>query len=185
MSKPTGIIVLSGLLFVALGQGTSPPDVPESLKAPAGEEVILQAHASGAQIYTCQAAGDQKPAWVLKAPEADLFDARGGTIGRHYAGPTWKHNDGSEVTGKMIARHDAPDPNSIPWLLLKAAGHSGSGILSRVTTIQRIHTKGGQPPEATSCDESKRGTETKSSYSADYYFYAPSKLSPTAKDHLN
>jgi uncharacterized protein DUF3455 len=137
--------------------------------------VILQAHASGSQVYVCQAGANQKLLWISKAPEADLLDVHGVTIGRHYAGPTWKHSDGSEVTGKVIARRDAPDPDSIPWLLLTATGHSGTGILSRVTTIQRIHTKGGQPPQATSCDESKRGTETKSPYSADYYFYAPAR----------
>jgi Protein of unknown function (DUF3455) len=173
MTKGAGASGVLGFLLLALGQRTSPPEVPETLKAPAGEEVVLQAHASGAQIYVCQAAGDQKPGWVLKAPEAELLDAHGTAIGRHYAGPTWKHNDGSEVTGKVIARQDALDSESIPWLLLKAAGHSGTGILSRVTTIQRIHTKGGQPPPATSCDESKRGTEAKSSYAADYYCYAP------------
>jgi len=56
---------------------------------------------------------------------------------------------------------------------LKSAGHSGSGDFAKVMTIQRIHTKGGQSP-ATGCDDSHRGAEVKSPYSADYYFYAPS-----------
>jgi hypothetical protein len=173
MVKSVGVIVLLGLLFDAPGQRTPPPKVPDSLKAPVGEEVILLAHAAGSQVYVCQAGPDQKLTWTLKAPEADLLDANGATIGHHYAGPTWKHNDGSEVVGKVVARSDAPEPDSIPWLLLNATAHSGNGILSRVTTIQRIHTKGGQPPQAGTCDESKRGTETKSPYSGDYYFYAP------------
>jgi hypothetical protein len=46
--------------------------------------------------------------WTLKAPEADLFDANGRAIGRHYAGPTWELMDGSEVVGKFKARADAP-----------------------------------------------------------------------------
>jgi len=33
----------------------SPPDVPEAIQVPAGEEVVVYAHASGSQIYTCQA----------------------------------------------------------------------------------------------------------------------------------
>jgi hypothetical protein len=161
------------LLLLGGGQSGTRPEVPEKLAAPGTEEVILQAHASGSQIYVCQAGSDQKLAWVFKAPEAELFDAGGKSIGRHYAGPTWKHNDGSEVTGKMAARQDAPEPDAIPWLLLTATGHSGNGILTRVTTIQRIHTKGGPPPKADGCDDSHRGAETKSAYSADYYFYAP------------
>lgn len=162
-----------GMLLAAQGQGPVRPEVPESLKAPAGEEMILLAHATGVQIYVCQAGADQKFAWVLKAPEADLTDATGKKIVHHFAGPTWKHVDGSEVTGKVIAKQDAPKPEAIPWLLLAAARHSGEGILSRVTSIQRIHTEGGLPPSANTCDASANGRELRSSYSADYYFYAP------------
>jgi Protein of unknown function (DUF3455) len=162
-----------GIVMPASGQGVSRPDVPDKIKAPANEEVVLQAHASGSQIYVCQAGTDGKFAWTLKAPEAELHDQQGTIIGRHYGGPTWKHNDGSEVTGKAAARVDSPDADSIPWLLVTATGHSGDGAFSRVTSIQRIHTKGGQPPA--DCDVSKRNREGKSRYSADYYFYAPAK----------
>jgi hypothetical protein len=82
--------------------------------------------------------------------------------------------DGSEVIGKAAAHVDALDPDSIAWLLVKVVSHSGNGLLGNVTTIQRVHTKGGQPP-AEGCDAAHRDAETKSSYSADYYFYAPAK----------
>jgi hypothetical protein len=137
--------------------------------------MVLQAHASGSQNYVCKQDSNQKFGWSFKAPEAELHDQQGAMIGRHYAGPTWKHNDGSEVTGKAVGRVDAPDPDSIPWLLLTATGHSGSGVLSGVTSIQRIHTKSGQPPSAAECNASKEGVEVKSGYTADYYFYAPAK----------
>jgi len=162
-----------GMLLAAQGQGPARPEVPESLKAPAGEEVILAAHATGVQIYVCQAGADQKFAWVLKAPEAELTDATGKKIAHHFAGPTWKHADGSEVKGKVIAKQDAPKPEAIPWLLLTAASHTGDGIFSRVTSIQRIHTEGGMPPSASTCEASASGKESRSAYSADYYFYAP------------
>ena len=167
--------VLTGIAIQASGQGVQRPDVPEKIKAPAGEEVVLQVHASGSQIYVCQPGPDGKLAWSLKAPEAELRDQQGATIGRHYAGPTWKDNDGSEVTGKAAARVDSPDSDSIPWLLVTTTGHSGEGVLSRVTSIQRIHTKGGLPPSAADCNTSKQNVEVKSSYTADYYFYAPTK----------
>lgn len=133
------------------------------------------AHASGSQIYTCQTATGNTYAWKLKAPEAELRDSKGTLIGRHFAGPTWEHIDGSQVTGKMTAKVDSPDRDSIPWLLVTATGHSGTGVLSQVTTIQRIQTKGGQPPAATECIASKQDAEVKSPYSADYYFYAAAK----------
>jgi Protein of unknown function (DUF3455) len=157
-----------------------PADVPATLQAPTGEKLILRAHATGWQIYTCGAGADGKPQWTLKAPEADLHDKKGAVIGHHSAGPSWKHRDGSEVTGKAIAHADAPDPKpmaarSIPWLLVTATGHSGDGLFSRVTSIQRLHTEGGQPPSATECDPSKPTSEARSTYTADYYFYAPAR----------
>ncbi len=162
-------------LFFMLGFGPARPEVPESLKAPAGEEVILMAHATGVQIYVCQAETEQKPAWALKAPEAELTDATGKQIVHHFAGPAWKHIDGSEVTGKLIAKQDAPKVDAIPWLLLSAASHMGEGTLARITTIQRIHTEGGLPPNASDCNVSANGKESRSAYSADYYFYAPAQ----------
>ncbi len=150
------------------------PDVPDAIQAPAGEEVVLLAHATGSQIYTCQAAADGKFSWTLKAPDAELHDRKDKVIGQHSAGPSWKLKDGSEVTGKAVAHVDSLDAESVPWLLVKVVSHSGNGLLSKVTTIQRIRTHGGQPP-AEGCDAAHVNAETRSSYSADYYFYAPAK----------
>jgi hypothetical protein len=159
--------------LAALAQAQS-ADIPAGLQPPAGEKLVLQARASGWQIYTCGADSDGKPKWTLKAPDADLRDGDGKLIGHHSAGPTWKATDGSEVKGKAVAHTDSPDPSSIAWLLLTATGHSGTGKLANVTSIQRLHTKGGQPPTA-GCDAAAANTETRSTYTADYYFYAPAK----------
>ena len=86
-----------------------------------------------------------------------------------------EHVDGSEVTGKVLAKQDAPKPGAIQWLLLLAASHTGEGTLARITTIQRIHTEGGLPPKASDCNMSANGKESRSAYSADYYFYAPAQ----------
>jgi hypothetical protein len=155
-------------------QKESAPDVPDAIQAPAGEEVVVFAHATGSQIYTCQAAAGDRFNWTLKGPEAELRDRNDKVIGQHSAGPTWKLKDGSEVTAKAAAQVDSLDADSIPWLLLKVSSNAGKGILSKATSVQRVHTKGGKPP-AEGCDGSHRDAETKSSYSADYYFYAPAK----------
>jgi Protein of unknown function (DUF3455) len=162
-----------GLALTAHAQPFGGGDIPASLAVPAGETVLLKAHATGWQIYTCGVDNDHKPKWTLKAPDADLHDAAGKVIGHHSAGPTWKLTDGSEVTGKAVAHVDSPDIKSIPWLLLSVTSHAGSGKLAAVTSIQRLYTKGGQPPVATECDASKVNTEARASYSADYYFYGP------------
>jgi hypothetical protein len=147
------------------------PTVPGLIRVPAGEELILIAHAQGFQIYVCRADAAGHPAWVLKAPEAFLYDEQGNVLGKHFGGPTWKHNDGSEVIGKMAAKVAAPGAVTIPWLLLNVTDHSGSGVFSPVTTIQRIHTAGGLAP-ASGCTSADLEKEFKSNYTADYYFYA-------------
>jgi hypothetical protein len=152
----------------------SPPDVPDAIQVPAGEEVVLYTHATGWQIYTCKKDPDAKFAWALKAPEADLHDRGDKVIGKHSAGPTWKLKDGSEVKGKAAAHVDSLDADSIPWLRLEVVEHSGKGLLSNVDTIQRVHTQGGQPP-ADGCDAAHPDAESRSRYTADYYFYAPTK----------
>jgi len=176
------LAVVEVVILAALSAGAqkdslpkeAPPDVPDAIQVPAGEEPILFTHAEGSQIYTCQAGADGKFAWTLKGPDAELHDRKDKVIGQHSAGPTWKLKDSSEVTGKAVAHVDSLDADSVPWLLLTAVSHAGKGALSTVTTIQRVHTHGGKPP-AYGCDESHKDTETKSSYTADYYFFAPAK----------
>ena len=172
------VVAFAVLLGLGFGQAQAVAlddaldNVPDNLKAPSGENVILMAHAKGVQIYVCQVSG-QSSTWILKAPEADLADESGKVIIHHFAGPTWKHIDGSELTGKVVAKHDAPKADSIPWLLLSASAHNGQGIMARVTSVQRIHTEGGMPPEASKCNADANGKESRSTYAADYYFYGP------------
>jgi hypothetical protein len=152
----------------------SAPDVPDAIAVPAGLEPVLFVHASGSQIYTCAAGADGKFAWTLKAPEADLKDRKDKIIGQHSAGPTWTLKDGSQVTGKAAAHVDSLDSESVPWLLVDVSTNSGKGTLANVTKIQRVHTHGGMPPDY-GCDASHKDDETKSKYTADYYFFAPAK----------
>jgi Protein of unknown function (DUF3455) len=158
----------------------SAPDVPDAIAVPAGEQVQFFVTAKGSQIYTCQAGTDGKFTWTLKGPEAELRDRKDKVIGQHFADPntklpTWKLKDGSEVSGKAAAHIDSLDSDSIPWLLVNVVSHAGKpGLLTNVTTIQRVHTHGGKPGND-ACDESHKDAETKSDYKADYYFFAPAK----------
>jgi hypothetical protein len=174
MTKTMQMAAAVALLLAAGPQEAMRPEVPEAIKAPAGEEVVLVGHAVGAQIYSCQAGADQKFGWTLKAPEAELSDNAGKAVIHHSAGPTWRHTDGSEIKGKLASKVDSPTPGAIPWLLLAVTEHSGTGVLSKVTTIQRIHTEGGLAPKPETCDAAASGKESRSAYSADYYFFAPS-----------
>jgi hypothetical protein len=155
-------------------QKESAPDVPDAIAVPAGLEPVLFVMGKGSQVYTCQADADGKFSWTLKGPDAELHDRKDKVIGQHTAGPTWTLKDGSEVKGKAAAHVDSLDADSVPWLLVNVVSNSGKGVLAKVTTIQRVHTHGGKPP-AGDCGESHKGEETKSSYTADYYFFAPAQ----------
>jgi len=146
-------------------------DVPDALRAPANQLLTLQAHANGVQIYQCKPSKDDPShfAWVLSAPEANLFDGTGKKVAKHYAGPTWENVDGSIVVGQVAAKVDSPDGHSIPWLLLTAKTTSGKGQFGSVVSIQRLHTVGGDAPP--SCDGAKPDKQLRVPYKADYFFY--------------
>ena len=153
-----------------------PPPVPDILKVPDGQTVLLKALGKGVQIYGCMAttADPSKFEWSFKAPEADLTNEDGKKIARHYAGPTWEANDGSKVLGEVQKKADAPRPGAVAWLLLKAKTNEGTGTFARVTYIQRVDTEGGVAPAA-GCDQAHVNTEARVDYRANYYFYAPQR----------
>ena len=152
------------LLLAAMAGPASAAELPDAIAAP-GESVVLSVHAEGAQVYECKAGTDGKLAWAFREPIATLL-SEGKTIGRHYAGPNWEHADGSAVVGKAIGNAPGATAADIPWLKLEVASRRGSGVLTPVTTVQRINTHGGKLEGA--CD--KAGEFRSAPYSAEYVF---------------
>jgi hypothetical protein len=142
------------------------------IAAAVGATPALQAFGKGVQIYTCTAA-DNAYAWHLKAPDATLSDVHGKVIGKHFAGPSWRANDGSTVVGEALNTSASPNQGAIPWLVLHARSHSGSGDMADVAYIVRTQTEGGTAP-ATGCDAAHAGTEQRVPYSAVYLFFRSS-----------
>jgi hypothetical protein len=157
--------ILAATLSLATAVLAQDPTTP-----PPSQHPILTVTGKGVQIYTCQqsAAG---PQWVLQAPEATLIDASGNPVGTHGAGPIWKSNDGSTVKGQLLQKSESPQATSIPWLLLKAASPSGSGIMTRVEFIRRSDTHGGVSP-TTGCDAQHLNAVSRVPYTATYTFYS-------------
>ena len=155
------LLLLSGSLMSKTAAETP---LPGAIAAP-GETVVLSLHAEGAQVYECKAGADGKLGWAFREPIATLL-VDGKTVGRHYAGPTWEHSDGSAVVGKVAGSAPGAAPDDIPWLKLEVISRRGSGVLSAVTTVQRINTKGGKLEGA--CD--KPGAFRDIPYSAEYVF---------------
>jgi len=139
------------------------------LSAHAGGPAI-ELQGRGVQIYIC-ARTPAGFAWRLTGPEADLFDAYGHKAGHHFAGPSWQANDGSTVTGEIIASSVAPDLSAIPWLLLRAKSHTGTGVFDPVQYIARIRTRGGLAPHQ-ACDAAHAGARQKIGYSATYILFS-------------
>jgi hypothetical protein len=172
MRKPVRAAAFANVLAVAgslLPSFATAQPGPQNLQPPATEHLLMQVHARGSQIYSCSVDG-ARSAWTLKAPEAQLYGKGGKPFGKHFAGPSWKANDGSQVTGKAVASMPSPDPDSIPWLLVTVVSRSGAGVLAGVTSIQRLNTQGGKAP-ASGCDAAHVGRELRVRYSADYVFF--------------
>ena len=162
----SGKAALALLLFLGsvLGASAAQTPLPEALAAP-GETVVLTVHAEGAQVYECKAGNDGKLAWAFREPVATLM-ADDKIVGRHYAGPTWELSDGSAVAGKVAASAPGATAKDIAWLKLDVVSRRGSGMLSNVTTVQRINTVGGKLDDA--CD--RPGDSRSMPYTADYVF---------------
>jgi hypothetical protein len=173
-------LLAAGLLATGLAAGTtaSPadaradaPDVPADIAVPEGNTLFLVAHASGVQIYSCNATNGT-PAWVV-APRANLYGANDKLLGTHFGGPTWEARDGSWI----VAKRDigvTVDSSAIPWLRLSrvrsSAGPDGDR-LAKTTFIQRTKTTGGLQPAASGCNLSTLGTVVEVPYTADYLFW--------------
>jgi len=171
-------VLLPGLFAIAIGmqgqvattgtngQGGDPQAKIVRFDETSTAILVLQVRGEGVQIYACVKGDDW--AWKLKAPEATLFDENHKAIGKHFAGPTWRLDDGSEVQGKMV--ESKPQAGTIPWLILMARSTGGEGRLSRVDAVRRTETQGGVAP-ATGCDAEHAGAEVRVPYSATYGFF--------------
>jgi len=162
----TCIVAVVGIVVAAV------PNTPSNLQVAEGERLRLTAFARGVQMYLCQPLAEDPDGfeWAYQAPEATLMDEAKRSIGSHYAGPTWEADDGSKVVAEVRASTDSPGRRAIPQLLLEAVSNEGEGVLSEITSIQRLHTVGGVAPRG-GCDASQVDTEVRVPYTARYYFY--------------
>jgi hypothetical protein len=158
-------LTLAATLFiVTVAAAQNSTDVPTS------QHAILTVTGKGVQIYTCQQVVGAFQ-WIFQAPEATLLNAAGVPVGTHAAGPIWRSNDGSGVKGDLLQKSASPDPGAIPWLLLKGASPTGSGIMTKIEFIRRFDTHGGTAP-TNGCDAQHLNTVSRVPYTATYTFYS-------------
>jgi len=168
------------ILLAALVSGLVAGCAVQGVEPPANEMPLMRVAAQGVQIYECRATqGANAAAWTFVAPEADLFDGEGRLVGRHGAGPFWRHEDGSGFVGAVLSRADAPRAHAIPWLLLSARTEGTEGAFGRVSSVQRVNTVGGMAP-GTGCAASTVGQRVRMAYRADYVMFVP-RLAKSAR----
>ncbi len=148
----------------------APARAQNSIETPAGQKAVLTVNGYGVQIYACKDTSGSAQ-WVFQAPEAKLLDAvrqRGGYAwgwavlekrGWEFGeGPSGGQQQGAECGGYCV-------------LLLKASGHEGDGVMSKVEYIRRTESHGGAAP-AGGCDAGHLNATIRVAYSATYTFYA-------------
>lgn len=165
------LAVLGGVAQAAPAAAAAPvvrpgTPVPAALQLPEGLKEVSRVLGVGVQVYDCTA-----ESWVFREPRAALL--KGASIkGVHFAGPTWRHRDGSSVTGTVVTRAPAPDPSrDIPLLLLRATPGPVAGKLAKVSYVARFDTRGGVAP-AGACDAATRPV-AEVPYASTYAFFAP------------
>jgi hypothetical protein len=165
----TSAVLLLAVIALAGSARTEDHRLPDlgdcqDLHVPPRSKLDFQAYCVGVQIYTWTGT-----TWSFVSPEALLFadPADRALVGFHFAGPTWESLSGSKVVG-TVAKSCTPNPDAIPWLLVKAVSNEGHGIFQRVSYIQRLFTAGGKAP-ATPGDFP--GQVARVPYTAEYFFY--------------
>jgi len=171
LTRVTAMLAAATFLLAA-GDDASAKDgmieVPAALN-PNKLSIFRVVSATGAQVYACTRNPAGATGWVLKGPDAQLFDPQSKPVGKHYAGPTWEDLDGGKVVGAVKTSLPASVDNAIPWLLLDAKSHEGSGAFTEAQAIIRMETTGGTAP-GDGCDEVRAGRELRVPYTAIYVF---------------
>ncbi len=145
--------------------------LPEAVRVPAGQKIMMTTRGVGELTYECRAKKDMAAQfeWAVVGPVASLLSAERKAVGKYYAGPTWEAMDGSKVSGKQVAVSPAA-PGNIPLQLVKADPAVGVGAMNGVNYIQRLNTQGGVAPTVV-CDAASVSKRMSVPYEADYVFY--------------
>ena len=171
LTRVTAMLAAATFLLAAADDASAKDgmvEVPAALN-PDKLSIFRVVSATGVQVYACTRNPAGATGWVLKGPDAQLFDPQSKPVGKHYAGPTWEDLDGGKVVGAVKTSMPAPVDKAIPWLLLDTKSREGSGAFTEAQAIVRMETTGGTAP-SDGCDEARAGRELRVPYTAIYVF---------------
>ena len=140
------------------------PGQCSQIQVPEGNSLAYHVYAFGVQDYSWNGT-----TWLSGGVIANLYSDSNynGQVGTHHGGPTWISNSGGLVVGEK-EYECSPDPNSIPWLRLRADEVDGVGMFSDTTFVQRLNTAGGNAPVNPGEYD---GEPVSVPYTAEYLFY--------------
>ena len=156
----------------ALSAIPEPAGLNPRLRASANEEPAFMLSGNGVYVYVCRpTAFDPKVyAWSFLAPDATLYEGSRSAGRLATAGIYESLDDRTSVSGVVRATQPAGAGN-LPWAMIRARpADETSGLFQGVTSIQRVNTSGGAPPNG-GCGSDTMGEESRVTYNADYYFY--------------
>ncbi|SFU23659.1 Protein of unknown function [Paraburkholderia aspalathi] len=202
--RPSMTCLVAGCLLALAGCATPPkpppPTADESLPVAlrANQDEVLQEVITthGDETYICRrikagpvALPDTIPGvardgtqllWDPLGSEATLVDAAGQSVGTVAPGRYFLSYDGSYVIGNVAAESQV-GANALTWARYTArfvaAPRPGEGRFADVSSIQRIDTTGGVPPQP-SCE--LEGAHLLVPYGATYMFYRAKGRAPVA-----
>jgi hypothetical protein len=158
------------LILICFGTGFSVDAKEfEGVPLPENTSIVLAVVGDGVQIYECKPNSTGAYVWALQGPEAELKSLSGEVLGKHFRGPTWSLNDGSQLvaTSPPLKSVNDPDGRNIAWLLLAVKSRTESGILSKIDYVMRIATSGGVAP---ALGPKNSGDTVRVNYKAIYLF---------------
>lgn len=171
MKRITDLALALAAVALPAAAISEPPGLAAAIRAAADEEPAFVLSANGVHVYECKATPNDPSAyaWYFIAPDATLFEGSR-TVATHKTVNLWESSsDRSSVSGVVRASQPAGAGN-LPWTLYRAQSLGTSGMFAGVTSIQRVNTSGGAAP-ATGCAADSAGAESRSAFTADYYFY--------------
>ncbi|SEB75384.1 Protein of unknown function [Burkholderia sp. WP9] len=195
------LLALTGCATAPKPPPTSDESLPTALRASQDEvlQEVMTTH--GDETYVCRRIRTSPPAfgvtarpdtlpgvardgtqlaWDPLGSEAILVDAAGKSVGTVAPGRYFLSYDGSYVIGNIVAESQV-GANALTWVRYTArfvaAPRPGEGRFADVSSIQRIDTSGGLPPQPL-CE--LEGAHLLVPYGATYMFYRARGHAPAA-----
>lgn len=155
------------------------PEKAAAVTPPKGHRALFLALGKGTLTYEAKRVeGTTSPQWVLVGVSGDLRDdsgvlphmayqGLGEVLATAEQGLTWKTQEGGLVRWSVESSVDAPQTRDAPWVLFRARGRDGRGLLSYVTYFQLLGTAGGARPGGVA----QMGRRLQVPYTGRYAFY--------------